>query len=189
MRKQKTVTKEPPKPPPRPDYPKRHKREDLSVGDMVFYGVEAERFWIESLPESWDKSFYVRISDKRIRPGDFELAPVNRMSFFVHADLLHKVQYTPRNPYAKRQPTPASEARKARAAAGDPTALRDVGDPVAVMLREAGDLDGVYKIGAKYLNTTEEELRARYKHLNNGQQRMNIGNRMRAQWKKTQKLA
>lgn len=55
----------------------------------------------------------------------------------------------------------------------------DNGDAVALLLRGA-DLDTVYKIGAKELGVEEKELRTKYAHLNAGQQRMNIGNRVRA---------
>lgn len=55
----------------------------------------------------------------------------------------------------------------------------DNGDAVALMLRGA-DLDTVYKIGAKELGVSEQELRTKYAHLNPGQQRMNVGNRVRA---------
>jgi hypothetical protein len=52
------------------------------------------------------------------------------------------------------------------------------GDEVAQKL--AGkDLDGVYSVAAKTLKTEEKDLRARFKHLNPGMQRMNLGNMMR----------
>lgn len=52
------------------------------------------------------------------------------------------------------------------------------GDPVAEKL--AGKtLDEVYAVGAKTLKEDEKALRAKYKHLNPGMQRMAIGNRMR----------
>jgi hypothetical protein len=53
------------------------------------------------------------------------------------------------------------------------------GDPVAEKL--AGkSLDEVYAIAAKTLKTDVNELRAKYKHLNQGMQRMSLGNRMRS---------
>ena len=53
------------------------------------------------------------------------------------------------------------------------------GDPVAEKL--AGKtLDEVYAIAAKTLKTDVAELRAKYKHLNQGMQRMSLGNRMRS---------
>lgn len=54
----------------------------------------------------------------------------------------------------------------------------DNGDTIAQMLRGA-DLETVYKIGAKELKVTVEELKKKYGHLNPGQQRMNVGNRIR----------
>ena len=55
----------------------------------------------------------------------------------------------------------------------------DNNDALAKKLRGA-DLDAVYKQAAKVLEETEKDLRAKYKHLNAGMQRMNLGNRMRA---------
>lgn len=53
------------------------------------------------------------------------------------------------------------------------------GDATAKVL--AGkDLDDVYKLAARATGIPEKDLRSRYKHLNVGMQRMNLGNRMRA---------
>lgn len=53
------------------------------------------------------------------------------------------------------------------------------GDAIAKKL--AGrDLDDVYREAAKATGIPEKDLRSRYKHLNVGMQRMNLGNRMRA---------
>lgn len=81
-----------------------------------------------------------------------------------------------------RPPVPMSAETKEKLRAIAPK--RDVGDEVAKMLREAGSLDETYAIGAKYLREKEPALRKKYAHLNPGQQRMVIGNRMRAKWKK-----
>jgi len=58
-------------------------------------------------------------------------------------------------------------------------ATMDNGDDVAKQLRGA-ELDDVYKAASKLLGETQTALRERYKHLNPGMQRMNLGNRMRA---------
>lgn len=52
------------------------------------------------------------------------------------------------------------------------------GDAVASKL-EGKTLDEVYAQASKVLKTDEKELRAKYKHLNAGMQRMSLGNRMR----------
>lgn len=52
------------------------------------------------------------------------------------------------------------------------------GDSVAKKL-DARTLDDVYRVAAKELGVAETELREKYKHLNPGMQRMNLGNRMR----------
>lgn len=54
----------------------------------------------------------------------------------------------------------------------------DNGDEVAIMLR-GKTLDEVYQITSDWVGISVEELIERYKHLNAGQQRMNLGNRLR----------
>lgn len=54
----------------------------------------------------------------------------------------------------------------------------DNGDDVATKLR-GKTLDEVYAFAAKQLKEPEKELRAKYKHLNVGMQRMSLGNRLR----------
>jgi hypothetical protein len=63
----------------------------------------------------------------------------------------------------------------------------DIGDEVAVLLRDK-TLDEVYNIAAEVVNVTVESLKEKYKHLNAGQQRMNLGNRIR-NWPKLQAKA
>lgn len=58
------------------------------------------------------------------------------------------------------------------------------GDSVAEAM-EYMQLDDLYVEAGKILpNISEAELREKYQHLNKGSQRMNIGNRIRAQYKK-----
>ena len=52
------------------------------------------------------------------------------------------------------------------------------GDDLAMVLAGHG-LDVIYSAAAVVLSTDESELRQRYAHLNPGQQRMNLGNRIR----------
>lgn len=66
---------------------------------------------------------------------------------------------------------------KATTASGN-TSL-NCGDELAKKL-EGKDLDAVYKLASKTLEIPEKDLRSRYKKLNVGMQRMNLGNRMRA---------
>lgn len=54
----------------------------------------------------------------------------------------------------------------------------DNGDDVATTLR-GKTLDEVYVAAAKKLKEPEKDLRAKYKHLNPGMQRMSLGNRLR----------
>ena len=58
------------------------------------------------------------------------------------------------------------------------------GDDLAVALAGHG-LDVIYSAAAVVLSTDESELRQRYGRLNPGQQRMNLGNRIRSTWKKS----
>lgn len=52
------------------------------------------------------------------------------------------------------------------------------GDTVATAL-QAMNLAETYAVAAGILDVSEDELQAKYGHLNNGQQRMNLGNRIR----------
>lgn len=52
------------------------------------------------------------------------------------------------------------------------------GDQVATLLH-GKDLDAVYKLVSQKLKVDEKELRSKYKSLNVGMQRMNLGNRLR----------
>jgi len=55
----------------------------------------------------------------------------------------------------------------------------DSGDVVAVALRGL-ELEEVYEYVSDVIDVPALELRAKYAHLNIGQQRMNLGNRLRA---------
>ena len=55
----------------------------------------------------------------------------------------------------------------------------DNDDPVATMLR-GKSLDVVYTLAAKKCDMAEKDLRTKYGHLNQGMQRMNLGNKLRA---------
>lgn len=152
------------------------------MGDLVFY--RGQRMWVEPpVPKSFEDSVWIRIGDTRVpkdvRPGGIVGLSNKRWSFYVHVDELRKVDPS-FNTRAARLPTVASVARTERAKAG----VRDVGDEVASTLRNCKDLEAVYTAGAEYLGVPLPELKAKYGHLNPGQQRMNIGNRMRAKWRK-----
>lgn len=54
----------------------------------------------------------------------------------------------------------------------------DCGDQTANLMR-GKSLDEVYDLASHYLNQTPIQLKLQYKHLNNGQQRMCLGNRVR----------
>lgn len=152
------------------------------MGTLVFY--RGQRMWVEPpVAKSFTDSVWVRIGDQRVptdvRPGGIVALADQRWSFYVHADELTKIDASIRA-HAARLPTQASVARAERARAGN----RDVGDEVADTLRACADLQAVYAAGAQYLGVPLQELQQKYGHLNHGQQRMNIGNRMRAKWKK-----
>jgi hypothetical protein len=155
---------------------KNWKPEDLYVGRPVFY--RGERYYIEICPKSWEDSAHVRISDKRIRPEPGMYPPEDRQTFYVHPDLLTEAPEG-KNKYGRQPTEKAIKAKAEREAKG----LKDAGDQVADILRGC-DLDMVYALAADFLNEPEEELRTKAGHLNNGQQRMWCGNRMRAYMKK-----
>lgn len=96
----------------------------------------------------------------------------------VHADL---VELAPvRGPAFAPQPTKHAVETKQRM---KEQGVTDIGDDIATMLR-GKDLEQTYTIAAKYLGATVAELKAKYSKLNPGQQRMNLGNRMRGLAKK-----
>lgn len=70
--------------------------------------------------------------------------------------------------------------QKARAASG--AISRNNGDAVASILSKL-TLDETYDVAAELLDAQVGELVAKYSHLNAGQQRMNLGNRIRAKVK------
>ena len=168
-------------------FPKKHAPGSLKRGDSVWY--RGERYWIEFVNDRWEKGCAARISSERVHPDPDRLLPTDLakpggsgtlVSLCVHADLLDLAPQNS-NLYG-RQPTVADVARQERTARGQ----RDVGDEVATLLREAGKggLDGAYATAADFLGIAEGSLREKYKHLNPGQQRMVLGNRMRAHAKK-----
>lgn len=165
-------------------WPKKHAPGTLARGTSVWY--RGERFWVEFAPSTWSHGCYARITQHRVHPDKNILSGTDlgdkctHASFCVHADLL-ALAPTVGSFYAN-QPTVAGVAARERAKRGE----KDVGDPVAVMLREAKSLDDVYRIGGAYLEVQVADLKKKYEHLNPGQQRMNIGNRMRGKWKKEQ---
>lgn len=69
--------------------------------------------------------------------------------------------------------------RTVRVIDGEKVRSMDNGDAVARCLREM-TLEEVYEYVSCTLNVSAEELHAKYAHLNNGGQRMNLGNRLRA---------
>lgn len=157
--------------------PKKYKPGDLKIGDCVWY--RGERYWIVFLSLGLYKGCYARIEDKFTRPG--VPTPDGVTSFCVYVDLLDLAPPV-KNIYGPI-PTKAAEERKQRERSGQ----KDVGDEVALLLRGCESLDDVYKVGSKYLEQQVADLKAKYAHLNPGQQRMVIGNRMRAEAKKRSK--
>lgn len=81
---------------------------------------------------------------------------------------------------------PAGEYQKAKTAKGNVS--RHNGDVVATALAGLG-LNGVRAIAAEMTGIPSEELGAKYAHLNVGQQRMNLGNRIRGAVNKMNKHA
>lgn len=149
-------------------------------GDLVFY--KGERWWVEVAPLDWTVTSFITISDHRVPPGPIDYnRPLTdkRLSFSVFADCVEPVPVD-YNHRAKRLPTPSSVKTAERAKAG----TRDVGDEVATLLRACADLGAVYNAASDYLGVPVDELHTKYGKLNPGQQRMNLGNRMRNKWKK-----
>lgn len=77
-----------------------------------------------------------------------------------------------------------SKYQKSKSASGS-TSLNN-GDRVAAAM-DGLTLDEAYQLAAEVTTTSEAELRAKYAHLNVGQQRMNVGNRIRGALNKLDK--
>ena len=153
-------------------HPKKHAPGSLTEGTSVWY--RGERWWVERAPANWEFSASVRITDTK--PTGREPSH-KRTTFYVHADC---VDIAPvKGGQYDKQTTLAQEATKERQKAG----IRDVGDEAATMLRDK-TLDECYTTTARFLKVPEDELRTKYGHLNNGQQRMCMGNRIRNTLKK-----
>jgi hypothetical protein len=74
--------------------------------------------------------------------------------------------------------------QKTKAASGG--ASMNNGDAVAQALNGA-TLDETYRLAAKALGETQKALKEKYEHLNEGMQRMNLGNRIRGAVAKMEK--
>lgn len=157
-------------------HPKKHAPGSLSEGMSVWY--RGERWWVERVPKDWTFSASIRIADKPPAPG--KEADHHRTTFYVHADCVD-VAPTKGTRYDK-QTTMAQEQQKARAKSGQ----TDVGDEAAEMLR-GKSIDEAYGIVADVVKVPELALRQKYSHLNPGQQRMNLGNKLRHHLKKVTK--
>lgn len=152
------------------DWPKNHEPGSLGIGDSVWY--RDARFWITNAPPTWEHTSFVQICDTHIRPGGG--VPKGALIFSVHADLLTPAPVN-KSPAFKQPTKHAVESREKMKQQG----VTDIGDDVAAMLR-GKTLDEAYAAAADFLKVPEAELRAKYGRLNHGQQRMNLGNRMRA---------
>lgn len=159
--------------------PKRHEPGAIKRADSVWY--RGERYFVEWAPANWVQGTHARISNRPVHSNTEFLLPSDEptddlVSFCVHLDCLD-VAPPVQNIYGGAE-TMATVERKERAKQG----LHDVGDEVANLLRDSKD---IYRTGSEYLGVPEAELKRKYGHLNAGQQRMNIGNRMRSKWKKS----
>lgn len=88
------------------------------------------------------------------------------------------VELTGKSTDALRLKAPEYVHDKEKRTAGGHVSVHN-GDEIATKLL-GKDLDQVYTMAARQLKEDEADLRKKYKHLNTGMQRMNLGNRMRA---------
>lgn len=95
----------------------------------------------------------------------------------------------PFDPPAKKKKSPSKKEPGAqlkdykkqyqRVKSANGSVSQDNGDPVADMLR-GKTLDECYSIASEHLNSSVKNLAIKYGHLNPGQQRMCLGNRLRS---------
>lgn len=113
-----------------------------------------------------------RVSDRPLRAKKEKVAKAPRQRKAA------VVESTGRSTDALRQKAPTYVHDKEKRTAGGHVSVHN-GDEIAQKLL-GKDLDQVYTMAARTLKEDEAELRKKYKHLNIGMQRMNLGNRMRA---------
>ena len=174
-----------PTPIPEGRYPKRFFPGELKRGDSVWY--RGERYYVDYFPQrGWDVGgTFARITSICPRENQdqatFEhlIMQSGAMAFCVPVDALQKAPVVAK-PYAK-QPTKLAVDRRAEMKKAGVT---DIGDEVAVLLRECDTLVSVYECASLYVGMSVKDLKAKYGHLNHGQQRMNLGNKMRNLLKK-----
>lgn len=131
--------------------------------------ARAKRFDGEHCPECGSTELYQGANVHGFVQGDahgchacgWEERPSTRKNGIVPADYLQRYE------------------RTVRVIDGEKVRSMDNGDAVARCLREM-TLEEVYEYVSCTLNVSAEELHAKYAHLNNGGQRMNLGNRLRA---------
>lgn len=163
---------------PRTRYPNKFKGGQLEPGESVWY--RGERHYIVTFPPDFSGGTFARIATLRIRPDEpvdvfmSRVLQASGLTFCVPVDMLELAPMV-NKPYAK-QPTKAAVERRLEM---KKTGATDIGDEVAVLLRECETLEQVYECASLYVSMSVADLKAKYKHLNPGGQRMNLGNRMR----------
>lgn len=168
--------------------PKKWQPGDLKRGDAVWY--RSDRFFIEWAPSkpNFTDGTHARICSKPVRAAPFPLPSDNPtkdlLTFCVHLDTLSKAPPVSAVAIATGGLTGMDSLKAVERKERLKQGIKDVGDPVALALRDAKALDDVYRIGAKALGEKVEFLKQKFGHLNNGQQRMQVGNRMRNAAKK-----
>jgi len=141
----------------------------------------------------------------KVRNGDItKLVPVSPAAPTV-ASMIKSVTFTPDTKPAAAADKPAREKmpieqrkngivpavylpRYVKTKLANGGSCLDNGDSVASHLRGL-ELGEVYELVADKLGCSEKELMARYGHLNPGQQRMNLGNRLRGFYKQLERQA
>lgn len=117
-----------------------------------------------------------QLSNGFVRDGDENGDSVVKLGLNEIACLACEGEFGPRLP-PKKYEFIAIDGRKAK----------DNGDEIAMLLRGL-DLNGCYALAAKRMQLPVSELINKYRHLNPGQQRMCIGNRLRGHYTKINKM-
>jgi hypothetical protein len=150
-------------------HPKKHAPGSLEAGTSVWY--RDQRFYVSWAPADWHDTSFIMISDKPVRPGSYMHRDC--VSFSVPADLCELAPVR-KSIFHEQDTKQAAETKAKKKELG----ITDIGDDVGELLR-GKSVDETYAIAAKYLGAPVLELKAKYAHLNPGQQRMVLGNRMR----------
>lgn len=151
-----------------------YKQLEIKVGSKVMCPVtnddNEESYEVGVLTATNSRFATVKLADRTVKVGKSKIEPILRQPIDV-----------PDTPRRMRIDHKKHSYEKCTSASGNSSL--DNADRVALDLRGM-ELREVYKTVGKVIDISAEELKLKYNHLNPGQQRMCLGNKMRGFLKK-----